>query len=89
MPEPLKNVYSPRFFEQFTATLKQVLPHFKKQDFINQVFDTEWEQKELKQRMRHIASSLKEHLPGNYKENVACITQHHRTTEKERRKKQF
>ena len=73
MPEPLKNMYSPTFFEQFTKTVKQVLPQFKKQAFLNQVFDIEWEQKELKQRMRHISTVLCAHLPGNYREQVQQI----------------
>ena len=73
MPEPLKYIYSPTFFEQFTKTVKQVLPKFEQQSFVNQVFDTEWEAKELKQRMRYIATVLNEHLPGSYKEQVSCI----------------
>ena len=73
MPEPLKNIYNPTFFEQFTVVLKQVLPKFKKQPFLNQIFDTAWADKELKGRMRHIATILKDHLPGNYKEQLAVI----------------
>ena len=75
MPEPLKNIYNPTFFEQFTKTVKQVLPQFNKQAFLNQIFDHEWEEKELKQRMRHIASTAKNHLPGTYKEQVQLIIQ--------------
>src|SRR6476660_5187696 len=73
MPEPLKNMYSPTFFEQFTGTLKEVLPKFRKQQFLNEIFDTGWESKELKQRMRHISTVLHNHLPGKYKEKVALI----------------
>jgi 3-methyladenine DNA glycosylase AlkC len=73
MPEPLKNMYNPRFFEVFTSTVKLVLPNFNKQHFLHQVFDTNWEQRELKQRVRHISSTLKEHLPGSYKEEVNLI----------------
>jgi len=73
MPEPLKNMYSPTFFEQFTATLKEVLPKFRKQQFLNEIFDTDWELKELKQRMRHISTVLHNHLPGKYKGQVALI----------------
>lgn len=73
MPEPLKNLYNPTFFETFTTVVNTVLPEFRKQHFLNQVFDTEWESKELKQRMRHIATVLKDHLTGGYKEQVACI----------------
>ena len=75
MPERLKNIYNPTFFEQFTKTVKQVLLSFRKQAFLNQVFDTEWEGKELKQRMRHIATVLKKHLPGTYGEQVQTIIQ--------------
>ena len=66
-------MYNPRFFEAFTATIKLVLPNFNKQHFLHQVFDTSWEQKELKQRVRHISTTLKEHLPGTYKEQVVLI----------------
>ena len=73
MPEPLKNVYNPIFFEQFTAVLKQVLPAFKKQSFLNLVFDHEWEGKELKQRMRHISTVLHDYVPGTFKDQVNCL----------------
>ena len=73
MPEPLKNMYSPRFFEGFTEVLGEVLPGFKKQQFLSEVFDTEWEDKELKQRIRHIATTLKSHLPGDFRKQVKFI----------------
>ena len=66
-------MYNPRFFEAFTKTVKQFLPEFDKQSFLHQVFDTTWESKELKQRIRHISTALKEQLPGNYKEQVKLI----------------
>ena len=75
MPEPLKNMYSPHFFEQLTSSIKVVLPTFNKQYFINQVFDRHWEKKELKQRTRHIAESLDEHLPGNFKKQSKLVLQ--------------
>jgi 3-methyladenine DNA glycosylase AlkC len=73
MAEPLKNMYIPRFFEGFTAIVKEALPKFQKQEFIKQVFDTEWEAKELKQRVRAIATALKHHLPGSYDQQLAAI----------------
>jgi 3-methyladenine DNA glycosylase AlkC len=74
MPEPLKNIYNPCFFEAFTGTLNEVIPGFKKQQFVNTVFNIEWPDKELKQRIKHIAISLKEQLPGDYKDNIKAIT---------------
>src|SRR5690349_14848143 len=73
MPELLKNIYHTLFFEQFTDAVKAVLPSFKKEAFLNQIFDPEWESKALKQRMSHIAVTLKDHLPGSYKENIKHI----------------
>src|SRR4030095_13547728 len=73
MPEPLKNMYSPRFFEAFTEILHEVLPRFNKQHFLNEVFDADWVEKELKQRIRHIATALKSHMPGNFKEQANWI----------------
>lgn len=75
MPEPLKNVYSALFFETFTAAISGVLPTFDKKTFLCQVFCAGWEQKELKQRMRHIATVLHNHLPGHYIDQVSCIIQ--------------
>ena len=75
MPEPLKNVYNPTFFETFTAAVSAVLPRFKTKSFLQQVFDEGWQCRELKQRMRHIAAGLKNHLPGMYKEQVHTIIQ--------------
>ncbi len=73
MPEPLKNIYSPHFFEQLTASIKSVIPSFNQQYFLNQVFDRHWPNKELKQRVRHIAESLNEHLPGNFKQQARLV----------------
>ncbi|HZH36921.1 MAG TPA: DNA alkylation repair protein [Flavisolibacter sp.] len=75
MPEPLKNVYNPAFFETFTAAVSGVLPRFRTKSFLQQVFNEGWQSKELKQRMRHIAAGLKNHLPGMYKEQVHTIIQ--------------
>jgi 3-methyladenine DNA glycosylase AlkC len=75
MPEPLKNMYNARFFERFTDTAKEVIPAFNTQRFIKQVFDASWKAKELKQRVRHVSTLLKEQLPGSYKEQVENIIQ--------------
>jgi len=73
MPEPLKNIYSPIFFEGYAHTMMQVLPGMDRGLFVRQIFDDQWESKELKQRMRHIAVVLKNFLPGNYKKNISAI----------------
>lgn len=66
-------MYGPTFFEGLTTILKKVAPRFKKQVFLNQIFDRQWQDMELKQRIRHIASVLHRHLPGNYEEQLEYI----------------
>lgn len=75
MAEPLKNIYTPEFFDQFAATLKKVKPSFKPKDFLKQIFDDQWKTFELKQRMRHIAAVLNKNLPGNYKDKLTTVVQ--------------
>lgn len=73
MAEQLKNIYNRSFFEFFTEVVKDVLPSFDKQAFLARIFDAAWEQRELKQRMRHIAFTLHEFLPVGYPEATEAI----------------
>ena len=75
MPEPLKNVYNRNFLQTFAGVVKTVLPKLDKQAFVEDVLTVDWEAKELKQRMRHIATVLKNHLPGTYTEQVQLLLQ--------------
>ena len=73
MAEPLKNLYNLQFFKHFARSVRQVQPQFNEKQFFKQLFDEQWEEKELKQRMRHIAAVLNYQLQGSYKEQVATI----------------
>jgi len=73
MAELFKNIYNQEFFNEFTKTVQQVIPDFDKSFFINNIFDDEWENRELKQRMRHISIVLKNHLSEDFNENVDTI----------------
>jgi len=75
MAELLKNVYNEQFFERFTAALQQLLPPFNKSDFLAQIYDAEWEDLELKQRMRHISTTLHTYLTGNYEKKLDSLLQ--------------
>lgn len=70
MAELLKNIYSREFFETLADLLNQVLSSFDKEQFLSDIYDAEWEGRELKDRMRHISNVLKQHLSGNYQESV-------------------
>lgn len=73
MPEPLKNIYNDTFFEDFTNTLQHILPDFNKDLFLHQIYDEEWENRELKQRMRHLAVTLRQHLPDDYRAAIVLL----------------
>lgn len=74
MTELFKNIYNKTFFDSFNTTLSNTIPNFDKDKFNNDIFSNDWEQKELKQRMRHISTVLKAHLSSNYRENIFYIT---------------
>ncbi len=69
----LKDVYNAAFFEQFTATLSQFVPEFDKRTFLKAVQDAQWPARELKQRMKHIATVLHRTLPGTYQDQIGII----------------
>jgi len=73
MAELLKNIYNQGFFNEFSKTIQQVIPDFDKTSFLNQIYDDEWEQRELKQRMRHIVLTLKSQLPENYDKLIKTV----------------
>lgn len=66
MAEALKNIYNPLFFETICPQLQQSIPGFECRGFIFRVFNNEWPDLELKQRVRHITLALHEYLPKDF-----------------------
>jgi 3-methyladenine DNA glycosylase AlkC len=73
MAEPLKNMFSKPYLEKFADVFIEEYPKFDRNKFLKLVFNNEWDSKELKQRMRHIAGSLHMVLPGDYKKNISIL----------------
>lgn len=73
MAELFKNIYNKTLFNTFTKTVLKVHPDFNKESFLKHIFDTNWEDRELKQRMRHITITLKNHLFDDYAKNVDIL----------------
>lgn len=69
----LKDLFSPAFFEELERTIKKVLPEFDAPSFRKKIFDQQWEERELKDRMKHTAFVLKDFLPEDYPEAVDVI----------------
>lgn len=66
MAEALKNMYNREYLERFADAFVKEYQGFDRKKFLKAVFDSEWETKELKARMRHISTSLNKVLPGDY-----------------------
>lgn len=73
MAEPFKNMYNEQFFNRFTKDLQLVIKDFDDREFVSQIMDNEWENRELKQRCMHITTILKNFLPADYKEAITKI----------------
>ncbi|WP_025026265.1 hypothetical protein [Caldalkalibacillus mannanilyticus] len=73
MAELLKDKYHLDFFHSFISIIKNKYPTFDEQRFLRKIFDEEWENKELKQRIRHITLSLREGLPDSYSQSLSIL----------------
>jgi len=73
MPEALKHIYSTSFVSRLSRALKKHYPAFNSRQFSRSVFCDEWQDKELKDRMRHIAKCMGEHLPSSYKKSLSIL----------------
>lgn len=79
MAEPLKNMYNQDFLEAFGRTIKSVYPSFHIEDFVQKVLAGNWQQLELKGRIRKITCSLKACLPNHYEEAMEILLVVHNT----------
>ena len=73
MSEPLKNLYSIELLESVSAQLQHHYPSFDRLGFIAYVMDDEWQHRELKQRMTHIAAALHHFLPMPYSKALTLL----------------
>ena len=73
MAEQLKHIYSVDKITAIADALKQAHKHFDKALFLKTVFDEEWEDRALKERMHHIADTLHTVLTGNYEQKLEIL----------------
>lgn len=74
MPEQLKNLFfTQKSVSHLANCISENYKGFDKNKFINEVFDKDFEKKELKERMRHVAKTLKNNLPDDYKDAVKIL----------------
>jgi 3-methyladenine DNA glycosylase AlkC len=73
MPEPLKNLYNKQLISNLSQQIYNRYTAFDQKAFNQSIFDKNWKDKELKQRMRHIAECLHQHLPADYKKAINIL----------------
>jgi len=73
MAELFKNIFNKKFVNKLSSILQELVPDFNASSFSKFIFDKEWEEKELKERMRHVSIALKNHLSDNFKSNADIL----------------
>ncbi len=73
MPEPLKNLYTTKLITNLAQQLKVYWPPFDSVGFVTAVMDDEWQEKELKQRMRQITNCMYAFLPKDYQQATGIL----------------
>ncbi|MDE5050956.1 DNA alkylation repair protein [Niallia taxi] len=73
--EPLKNIYDLAFITKLEDVFTQHYPAFDKERFRSSLFETEWEELALKERMRQITLSLAPVLPQDYGQAITILRQ--------------
>jgi len=73
MAKLLKELYDKNYINILSDNIIATYSGFNKKKFITSVFNDNWHNKELKQRMRHISNTLYLFLPNNYKESIFIL----------------
>jgi len=74
MAELLKDAYSKEYITNLSSKLKLVYPKLDSNKFITTVMDTEWPNRELKDRMYHISRCLEQHIKHPYPKTISILS---------------
>jgi 3-methyladenine DNA glycosylase AlkC len=69
----LKSMYNKQCVTDFAQAVKAAYPEFDEPAFIAGVLDDSWENRELKERTRHISHTLHDFLPDGYRAALAIL----------------
>ncbi len=70
MAEQLKLIYNHSFFDAFISAIQKAMPEIESKAFLPLIFTEEWDNLELKQRMRHISKVLHHFLDPDFKKGI-------------------
>ena len=73
MAKLLKNLYNEQYINLLSNTIQNHHQNFDRDNFQKNIFNNGWNNKELKQRMRHISSTLFNFLPKPYNEAINIL----------------
>lgn len=73
MPEAFKNLYTSELIHSVAEAINQLYPAFEAEAFTKAVFDEDWPDKELKQRIKHISQMLHRQLPTDFRQAVNIL----------------
>ena len=73
MAAALKDRYNPAFIKQLSERIKSYYSSFDETAFQQHIFDDDWKQRELKQRLRHITQTLHRYLPKDYLQSLDIL----------------
>ncbi|GAA0372480.1 DNA alkylation repair protein [Bacillus horti] len=71
--DQLKNIYSQQFIQDLSTSLQNEYPAFQANKFKELVFQEDWEELALKQRMRRITNSMYQTLPQQYEDALDIL----------------
>jgi 3-methyladenine DNA glycosylase AlkC len=76
MPEAFKDIFFQRaFFDDLVAALREADPGFDSATFLARIFDDQWAERALKDKMRQVTLALHETLPHDYRAALALLRQ--------------
>lgn len=72
-PFLLKDFFNPDTIGIVADAIAEAHPEFDRRRFLQAIFDESWQDRELKQRMRHAATVLRDFLPDDYEEALEIV----------------
>jgi 3-methyladenine DNA glycosylase AlkC len=73
MPALLKDNFNQALVTELAKGVQAAWPEFPARHFQKRVLDSDWEERELKQRVRHIATCLGHTLPDDYRAAIRIL----------------
>ena len=71
----LKDMFNHNTVSKLSEAVAAAYPEFPGKAFLLGVFDADWDQRALKERVRHITETLRKYLPKGYRDALMVLTE--------------